>query len=93
MGNQIHRTPRPETMDRTIGKLCVGGDWACAHGDLEALGDVAAHLANYTYEPLHCELVALSQLCHSDPERATATWLRLKDQVLHGGCGSTTIVR
>lgn len=71
-------------MDRMIGKLCVGGDWACAHGDLEALGDVAVHLSSYAREPLDCELVALSELCRSDPEQATATWVRLKDQVLHG---------
>lgn len=67
---------------RTIGKLCVGGDWACANGDLEALGDVAVQLADYAHEPLHCELVALSALCHSDPERVSAAWIRLKLQVL-----------
>jgi hypothetical protein len=65
-----------------IGKLCVGGDWACANGDLEALGDVAVQLADLAHEPLHCELVALSELCHSDPERAAAAWMRLKSQVL-----------
>jgi hypothetical protein len=84
MGNQIQELDRPETTGRTIGTLCFGGDWACAHGDLEALGDVAVHLAGYAREALHHELVALAGLCHSDPERAVATWPRLKDQVLHG---------
>lgn len=84
MGQYLPTPHRRQAMDRTIGKLCVGGDWACAHGDLEALGDIAVHLADYTYEPLHCELVALSALCQSDPEQAAAAWVRLKDQVLHG---------
>jgi hypothetical protein len=72
----------PEPATRTIGKLCVGGDWACANGDLEALGDVAVQLADFTLEPLHHELVALSALCRSDPERVSAAWMRLKLQVL-----------
>ena len=85
MGNS--RSPasdRPNAATRTIGKLCVGGDWACAHGDLEALGDIAVQLAGYALEPLHCELVALSALCHSDPEGVSAAWLRLRPQVLQG---------
>ena len=71
-----------ESASRIIGKLCVGGDWACAHGDLEALGNIAVQLADYTYEPLHYQLVALSALCHSDPDRVSAAWIRLKSQVL-----------
>jgi hypothetical protein len=77
-----HPSNRPETASRTIGKLCVGGDWACAHGDLEALGDIAVQLADYAREPLHCELVALCGLCRSDPERVSAIWMRLKTRVL-----------
>jgi hypothetical protein len=83
MGHHHHSsTNRPEAAHRMIGKLCVGGDWACANGDLEALGDVAVQLADFAHEPLHCELVALSGLCHTDPERASAAWMRLKSQVL-----------
>ncbi|HET7505941.1 MAG TPA: hypothetical protein VFK02_33205 [Kofleriaceae bacterium] len=83
MGHLPHvSSNRSEAPRRLIGKLCVGGDWACANGDLEALGDVAVQLAGYAHEPLHCELVALSELCHSDPERASATWMRLKPEVL-----------
>jgi len=66
---------------RAIGELCVGGDWACTNGDLEALGDVARRLAEHTCEPLHCELVALADACRSDPDRAAATWLTLKERV------------
>ncbi|TMQ03079.1 MAG: hypothetical protein E6J91_48475 [Deltaproteobacteria bacterium] len=67
---------------RTIGKLCQGGDWACANGDLEALGDIAARLIGYTDEPLCRELGELSALCHDDPDHATAAWARLKNRVL-----------
>jgi hypothetical protein len=83
MGSIGHRTAgSPDPVARTIGKLCMGGDWACAHGDLEALGDIAARLAGYAGEPLHRELVALSSQCRNDPDGATAAWVRLKNQVL-----------
>ena len=65
-----------------IGKLCVGGDWACSNGDLEALGDVAVQLADFAREPLHRQLLALGALCHDDPDQASAAWLRLKAEVL-----------
>lgn len=74
----------PESASRVIGKLCVGGDWACSHGDFEALGDIAVQLADFAREPLHCEFVALGALCHDDPEQASAAWLRLKAEVLGG---------
>ena len=77
---------KPESVEldpsaHAIGVLCVGGDWACAHGDIEALGDVARRLAGYAHEPLHCELVALADACRGDPDRATSMWVRLKDLV------------
>lgn len=71
-----------DPLARTIGKLCLGGDWACANGDLEALGDIASRLVTCTPEPLHGELVGLSSLCRSDPDRATAAWVRVKSRVL-----------
>ncbi len=64
-----------------IGELCVGGDWACANGDLETLAVIADQLAALAHEPLHCELVELSQLCKRDPDRAVAAWLELKPRV------------
>ena len=72
---------RPEPISRAISTLCVGGDWACAHGDLEALGDIAGRLAGYTYETLHRELCELAELCRSDPDHAVALWIRLKQEV------------
>lgn len=75
---------RPDHPRHVLGELCVGGDWACSHGDLEALGDVAGRLARYMDEPLRCELITLVEICRCDPDRAVAAWIRLKPQVLHG---------
>ncbi|HET9988222.1 MAG TPA: hypothetical protein VFQ65_06875 [Kofleriaceae bacterium] len=70
-------------MDRqhVIGRLCIGGDWACAHGDFAALRAIAQRLADQVSEPLHCELVALAEACRGDLDRATVMWERLKDCV------------
>lgn len=65
----------------TIGVLCVGGDWACAHGDLAGLHDVARQLATYVSEPLHCEVLALADLCQGDGDRAGALWATLRDRL------------
>jgi hypothetical protein len=64
-----------------IGKLCVGGDWACAHGDLGGLRNVARQLQDYVPEPLHCELEALVAACATDPDRAATLWDALKDRI------------
>jgi hypothetical protein len=77
-------TPEPTTTadtSRAIGKLCVGGDWACANGDLGALRSVAQQLADYVPEPMHCALEALVSACYCDPARAAALWDGLKDQI------------
>jgi len=82
MGQLSQRTAiRTDPAARAIGTLCVGGDWACAHGDLEALGDVAARLAAYVREALHGDLVALSTLVRRDPDRATAFWVQLRESL------------
>jgi hypothetical protein len=65
-----------------IGKLCLGGDWACANGDLGALGDIAERLITCSPKTLHRELVGLSDLCRHDPDRAAAAWVQLKNRVL-----------
>lgn len=67
---------------RMIGKLCLGGDWACANGNLGALGDIADRLITCSPAPLHCELARLSALCRYDPDRAIAAWVQLKNRVL-----------
>jgi hypothetical protein len=66
---------------RAIGELCVGGDWACAHGDLPTLGSIAYQLAVYSQEPLHCELAQLADLCRRDEPRATTVWASVKDRL------------
>ena len=69
----------------TIGKLCVGGDWACAHGDPAGLRYVAQRLAVYSQEPLHCELLALAEACYSDPDRAVVLWPQIRDKLYRAG--------
>lgn len=69
-----------------IGKLCVGGDWACANGDLEGLRYVAQQLAVYLPEPMHCELVALAEACACDPNHAVELWGGLKIRVQRSSC-------
>ena len=73
--------PKRNHAAREIGKLCVGGDWACAHGDYEALGYVAELLAAKLPEPTHCELVELVEICKRDPDRAAEAWTKLKQRV------------
>ena len=73
----------PSSVSHEIGKLCVGGDWACAHGDLEALRYVAQCLAVYAHEPVHCELLELAATCTYDPDHAVELWIRLKEELLH----------
>jgi len=74
--------PDPERVAaHAIGQLCVGGDWACAHGDLAGLRDIAQRLAEQLSEPLHCELVALADACHADAEQAPERWEQLKERV------------
>jgi hypothetical protein len=68
----------------TIGKLCVGGDWACAHGDFGALRHVARQLAGLIAEPTQCELVALEEACLCDLSRAVMLWCEIKTRLLRG---------
>lgn len=67
---------------RMIGKLCLGGDWACANGDIGALGGIAERLVSCSPETLHRELARLSELCRCDPDHAAAAWVQLKKHVL-----------
>lgn len=77
-------TPEPSTtaeVSHAIGKLCVGGDWACANGDLGGLRYVAQQLADYVPEAIHCELVTLAAACETDPDGAVALWISLKNRL------------
>lgn len=71
---------------RTIGLLCVGGDWACAHGDFAALRHIAQQLAIAFVEPLHCELVELADACVGRPELAGQLWHELRDRIYPASC-------
>ena len=75
----------PQAIAHAIGKLCIGGDWACAHGDLSALRYVAQCLAVHAREPLHCELLDLAETCSFDPDRAVERWVLLKNELLTTG--------
>jgi hypothetical protein len=77
------QTTADTSTNHIIGELRVGGDWACAHGDLDALCHVARRLAEHAREPLHSELIALATACHRDPDHAVVIWTRLKER-LHG---------
>lgn len=70
-----------QTGTRHIGELCVGGDWACAHGDLEALHYVAQNLADCAPKSLHDELIALAKACYRDPDRAVKAWCQVKKKI------------
>ena len=69
--------------DFAVGKLCVGGDWACANGDFETLSHIAARLAEHAVDPLHRQLISFVDVCRYDPEHAVATWMQLKELLLH----------
>ena len=69
------------TEPRSIGKLCIGGDWVCAHGDFAALRNIAQQLASVAAaEPLHCELIALAEACLDGEDRASVLWHRLRNR-------------
>jgi hypothetical protein len=77
-------TSSSATSQVTVGKLCVGGDWACAHGDFGGLRHVAQQLAKYAPEALHGTLRELAATCGSHPDRAVELWCRLKDRIYRG---------
>ena len=68
-----------ETSKR-IGELCFGGDWACAHGDLEGLAHIVQELALHLPETLQDELEELVRTCYQNPDRATEKWFELKER-------------
>jgi hypothetical protein len=75
--------------DQMIGVLCLGGDWACAHGDLSTLGYLVRQLALLVPEPVHCELLSLAEVCTGDPERAADAWTEAKSIANGAWCGFT----
>lgn len=80
--------PQRSTSNATaspIGRLCVGGDWACAHGDFGGLRHIAFQLQSFVPEPIHCQLSELASACLCDPQRAGAIWDGLKSVVYREG--------
>jgi hypothetical protein len=65
-----------------IGKLAISGDWACVHGDLALLGDIARRIAECVAEPLHCELVGFADLCLANPARACHQWPHVRERLI-----------
>ena len=63
-----------------VGTLCVGGDWACAHGDFSGLRDVARRLEALV-QPMRGELAELETACLRDPDRAGRLWFTLKPRL------------
>lgn len=72
-------TPRSRTP--RIGELWLGGDWACAHGDLAGLRRVAEQLCELETEPLRPELCRIADACTSDPDRAMKLWFAVRDRL------------
>jgi hypothetical protein len=70
--------PRESHPAHPMGALFVGGDWACAEGQLGTLAYVADLLSRCVAEPLRIELVALVRTCHDRPEGAAREWMRVR---------------
>ena len=65
---------------RAISALCLGGEWACAHGDFAGLRDVARRLEPYAPEALD-ELHALETACQNDIDHASEIWVHVERRI------------
>jgi hypothetical protein len=63
-----------------ISALCLGGEWAMAHGDFAGLRDVARRLEQYVPEVLD-ELQALETACQKDIDRASEIWVHVERRI------------
>ena len=66
------------TTPQTIAALCIGGDWACAHGDFAGLSDVARQLGEHVPASLRPDLDAVVEACHRDVDHASELWVRAR---------------
>ncbi len=64
------------TPNQTISSLCMGGDWACAHGDFAGLREVAHQLGSYVPD-VRQQAEAVVNACRSDIDHASALWVDL----------------
>jgi hypothetical protein len=69
-----------EDPSHTISTLCLGGEWACAHGDFAALRDVARRLEPYVPEVLD-ELHELETACRSDIDHASEICVHVEHRI------------
>ena len=74
-----HHSSTSETRAPPLGTLLVGGDWACADGDVGTLAHVAGQLAERLDDELRAELLELVNRCHHVPDKAGAAWARLRE--------------
>jgi hypothetical protein len=63
-----------------ISALCVGGEWAMAHGDFAGLRDVARRLEPYVPEVLD-ELHELETACRHDIDHAGEIWVHVERRI------------
>jgi hypothetical protein len=66
---------------REIWELLHAGDWACAHGDAEALGRVAVGLVSLLEVDLARLAVAVAGACPRDLAEATRRWSILAEDL------------
>ena len=58
-------------------QLLDGGDWACAHGDAEALARIAESLERDLSPPFCVQARRIRELATSDIRNASVKWGRL----------------
>ncbi|MBI4508890.1 MAG: hypothetical protein HY698_04595 [Deltaproteobacteria bacterium] len=68
---------RARTRDRLVAVLLNGGDWACGHGDYEALEIVAAQLASLLPPRLSQLADHVAFLARGNSLEAALAWGRL----------------
>ena len=73
--------PAHEQAAMPMSALLVGGDWACAEGDVGTLARNAELLAGCVAEPLRHELLDLARTCHVDYEHASERWCEVREHV------------
>jgi hypothetical protein len=77
----MRASPKTHARRHELGILFVGGDWACAHGDLAGLADVAKRLGACTDGPIRAEALAVARLCYGDQANAVKRWLDLRTRM------------
>ncbi len=63
---------------KTVLELLLGGDWACAHGDAEGLGDVARQLEAVAPRRLRADLIAIRDAANTPGGNPFAKWASLR---------------